>query len=83
MFDAPVAFYCPRIRGNLSGPHFDLFDKGFNHIHMLNTVVFLMSVRMPGLRGLAIWPVMFLILAGRTDRKPTYHTYRTHICPSG
>ena len=28
MFDLPVAVYCPIVRGNLSGPHFDLFDKG-------------------------------------------------------
>ena len=32
-------------------------------------VVFLISGRMPGLRGLAIWPVMFLVLAGRSRRK--------------
>ena len=31
-----VAMYCARIRGNLSGPHFDLFDKGLvKHIHTL------------------------------------------------
>ena len=31
-------------------------------------MVFLISGRMPGLRGSAIWPVMFLVLAGRSHR---------------
>ena len=37
IFDLPVASHCPRIRGNLSGPHLDLFDLGLlDHMHTLN-----------------------------------------------